>query len=429
MTPRTRKHIRYALVITAMTLLAQYFMIMPVFRGRLQTYLGIGDNRFGLLFSLLSVVGIPGVLFGGVLIDRIGARRGIRLGLLGIGSAMLVLACAGTHYALFALATALAGLFQKPLVVAINIYLGKLFPRHQRRILSLNLASTSVGGMLYPLAAEGLLLLSLHRNTVDFAHVLHVPFLVAGLLLLAGSLVYRKRRVRQSPAATRAPASVCPSWSWRDLMLPRQSWLLALLIAMHGAVDGTLHIWMARFLESESFAGTPLAPGIVLSGFAVAYILSRILLATLPDHIGRHLFLVIPGLAGGSVMILAILSRSYMLTAAGYVLGAFLWSAEFPAFVSTALRRESKRFGAIMAVSGAVSGLAMFLLLNGVGMLTETLGEASMWLIMLIPACGFVLVGLGGACWVRKYGDQNSQHATIGIPQPSIPSKPRRPRP
>jgi cobalt/nickel transport system permease protein len=131
--------------------------------------------------------------------------------------------------------------------------------------------------------------------------------------------------------------------------------VLAGLIGLHGTADTTLNIWMSRFLESRSFHAQPFAPGLVLSGFALSYLLSRAVLATMPDHFGRRAMMVLPGLVGGSIALGGILSRSYVLTAGGYVLGAFCWSAEYPTMVSAILRHDRRRFGAAMAVAGLAS--------------------------------------------------------------------------
>ena len=360
---------------------------------------------------------MAGGLLGGVLVDRWGVRRVIRVSLAGVSFSLLLVGCAGVHFPIFIAAIALAGIFRSPLGIAINKYLGQLFPAQQRRVISLNLASTSMGGILYPLVAEWLLHLSRTSSRVSFAQVLHIPFFVVSIFLAAASFIYRPRHPAAGRIAenTRRNAAKISS-SQRGLILPFQAVALGALIAFHGVFDSTLHIWMARFLESSSFERTLISPGVVLSCYAVSYVLSRILLALLPDKTGRRLLLVLPGLAGGSVMILAILSRNYLLTATGYVLGALLWSAEFPSFVSAALRRERRRFGSLMAVTGIIGGVAAFLMLNAIGLAVQRLGDSAMWLVMLVPASGFVLVGLGGLLWTLKYDDDAAPSETNAVP-------------
>ncbi len=400
---RIRLHVFYAAAITAIALLAGYRGVLPVFRSHLKAYLDIGDAGFGLLFSAGHLPGLVSILLGGQLVDRWGPRRVIRIGLVGLGCAMLVVAFGGQRLWAFMLAVAIAGTFNGPLFIAISAYLGKLFPRNQRQVLSLNLASTSVGGMMFPMVAESLLALAERSGTIHFAHVLHLPFLVVGTLLVGLSFVYRKPRA--ATAAQTAPAGKGRRWQWRDLMLPLRAFWLALFITLHGVSDSILHVWMARFLESASFAAQSIRPGIVLSGYALAYLLARGFLALLPERWGRRGLMVVPGLLGGGILIAGLLSRNYLLTAAGYVVGGLCWSCEFPAIVSTLLRHDRRRFGAAMAMAGMMTAIAMFISMNAMGLLVDRIGESRMWMTMLLPAAGFMLVGIGASIWLRVYGN------------------------
>jgi MFS family permease len=97
------------------------------------------------------------------------------------------------------------------------------------------------------------------------------------------------------------------------------------------------------------------------------------------------------------------LSRHYLLTAGGYILGALCWSLEYPALVSVLLRQVPTRFGAAMAVSGVLSSLGIALAMAGMGRLTAQVGGNRMWQVMLVPAGIFLLVGLGGLAWLWRY--------------------------
>jgi len=395
---RTRRHVLYAAIITLIAVIAGYKGVLPVFRSHLMRYLEIGDDRFGLLFSIGSVTGMCSVLFGGHLIDRWGPRRVIRLCLTGVGCAMLMVGLAGPRFPVFMVAVGVSGMFNQPLFIAISAYLGKLFPNHRRRIISLNMATKSGGGLMFPIAAEALLYVTVRYESVTFAHILHYPFLLVGALLLGGSFVYRKRGKMHKKSAS-GTIRTSRGW-WKDILLPWHSLILVVLVALHGTADSVLCVWMPRFLEGDSFPTVVFAPGLVLSGRALSYILARATLAVLPDRVGSRGFLVIPGLIGGSLLILSILSRCFVLTAAGYVVGAFCWSFEYPAIVSTLMRFERRRFGMAMALSGLISGLCIFLLMNTVGILTMRLGEAQMGMVMLLPASLFLVVGIGGGVWI-----------------------------
>jgi len=180
---RTHRYIMYAAFITGIAVISGYMGILPVFRSYLMRYLGIGDDRFGLLFSIGSITGLSSVLLGGRLIDRWGPRRVIRISMTGIGFSMLTVAFSGQRFLLFAVAVGISGIFSAPMFIAINIYLAKLFPKHKRRIISLNLASTSLGGMMFPIVAEWLLHLSKKYETIRFEDILHLPFILTGAFL------------------------------------------------------------------------------------------------------------------------------------------------------------------------------------------------------------------------------------------------------
>ena len=254
---------------------------------------------------------------------------------------------------------------------------------------------------MFPMAAYGLLRLSTRSPEVTFAQVLHIPFFVAAGLMLSCSLIYRPRTKTDSANHKGRSSGL----SWRSLLLPPRTLLLAVLIALHGLCDSVLHFWMPRFLESKSFDAELIPPEVVLSGFALAYLLSRLALATLPDRVGRRFFLFVPGITGGTIIVLAILSRSYLVTSIGYILAGLIWSAEFPVFVSTVMRHDKQRFGAVMTVSGLFGGVAMFVAMNWMGALMERIGDEHMWKGMLAPAAGFILVGLIGWVWSRLYGE------------------------
>ena len=110
---RQRRHLRYAFVLSALAVLAGYLGVLPIFRSHLKAYLGIGDARFGFLFSIGALPGLVSVLLGGQLVDRWGPRRVIRVGLLGIGSAMLIIALCGARFWAFAAAFGISGILSR----------------------------------------------------------------------------------------------------------------------------------------------------------------------------------------------------------------------------------------------------------------------------------------------------------------------------
>ncbi|MFP4175750.1 MAG: MFS transporter, partial [Candidatus Brocadiia bacterium] len=384
--------------------------MLPVFRDVLQDYLGIGDEIWGFLLSTRTGAGLFTVLIGGVLVDRWGPRRVIRLGLIGVAISLGLLALAGPVWAAVAGALALYGMAVRPLGVAINSYLIRLFPDNRRRVLSLNFAGTSVGSMMFPALAEGLLHVSRQSPSVSFGMVFHLPFGLAAAMIFGASFLYTKRTSLGS-----GQDSDVEGWEWKDLLLPGRLYPIILLMTLHGTADSVLLGWMARVLGSESFAGQPIGPGYVISARAVSYVVSRSILGFVPEDKGRKVLIILPGILGGAALIGGLLSRSYLLTAGGYVLGAFLWSAEYPAMLSIIADEKPGQFGSALSLSQLLSAGAIFLSMNGMGLLVSHLGEPQMWQGLLIPAAAFPVIGISAGfwilfCWKDTNGKERPKH-------------------
>ena len=394
--PRRQRHYRYAVAVSALAILMLYVGILPVFRAHLQDYLKIGDAQFGLLFGMAPLAGGLAVLAGGALLNRLGAVRLIRWSLWGVAAGMLLLAATGSWWPGVLAGVTLCTLAAGPFAIAMNAYLTRLFPQDRRRILALSLAMGSAGGILLPLLAELLLSLSAHWPKISFGLIFHGPFLFGGLALLAAGFRYRGRPLgAPHPARPKTAA-----WDWRHFRLPLPvAWLVGLL-ALHTATDVAIFTWMPRFLDSRGFSSHPLVPGVVLAGMSAAYLVSRSGLALLPETWGRRTLLVLPGLLGGGVFVTGVVTRSFPLTVGGYLLGAFLWSAEYPAMLGAAADRGRQSFGTALALAQVLSGIFTAAFVYALGQWVARQGEERMWLGMAVLGGGFLCVGLGGALWV-----------------------------
>lgn len=387
-----RRRAVYATLIIILMALTNYRSILPIFRDQLQAYLHIHDRLFGVMFSLPQWLSLIPLLLVGWIVTRWGPRRLLTLSLLVTGAGMAYLALCGASWVGLSLALILSTMGFVLLEVSGSTFLVQLYPEQKRRILSLGMAARSGTETLTPMLAEGLMLLVAAAPAVSFASVLHLPFALLAVAFVAGALILR---------ATGSVPSGDARWRWQDMLVSRRSTGLLMLIMLHSAADATLFTWMSRFLGSQAFTEHPLRPGIVLSGFSVAYIVSRLLLARMPEGWGRRALLVLPGLLGGSVFILALLSRNYLLTAAGYVVGGFLWSTEYPTMLGRIAELEGERFGTAMALISVVSAVGFASTMLASGWFVQSMGEPRMWIPMAVFAGGFVLTGLGGAVWVK----------------------------
>jgi len=337
--------------------------------------------------------------------------------LFGAAAGMAMAALAG-QWRLLLVALGFTAMFSWPMYIASQSYLVRLFPFRRRRVLSLSLVVMSTTGLAVPLLAEGLLYLRRTHPAVSFSHILHVPFAVTAGLLLLGTMLYRRSR-SLGAAAGRLPAPGGPG----RRPLGQEALLLVGMMVVHGMCDSSAMMWMPRVLGSSSYAARPLPPGVVTAGFSLAYVLARGLLSVLAEHWGRRVMMIAPGLLGSGVFLAGVLSRSQVATSVCYVLGGFCWSFEYPAVLSILAGDGGpdvhRGFGSALGLVSLGSGLGTFALANAMGLLAKSLGDASLWMILILPAAGFPLVSLGGAIWVRRFGgrEANPPQAPENAPQ------------
>ena len=382
--PRARLGL-YAALTCLLALLSGYHQVLAVFRDVLQEYYGLSVPQLGFTLSVgMLPAGIVSLIAGGQ-IKRWGARPVLRVSLLGLGAG-LALAAAGQLWGLMLIAVALTVSFYNALYVASQAYLAELFPSQRRRLLSLYLAMMSVGGIAFPLWAEFMLSIQESSETVDFSHVLHVPFAVVSGIVLLGALAYHQN----SPSPPRAADdSAASPWQW--VRLPGGSLLLLVVMIILGTCDTAVSLWMPRVLGSESSGSMPfgIKPGHVMALHQLAYVVSRVSLSFIPDRHGRAFLMTAPGLIGGAIFLAGILSGETAAIAFTFVLGALVWSIQLPSVLAALSERTGDRFGWVLSlfmVSMSIGGFAMTNLMGGVG---NALGEARLWTILLIPAVGY----------------------------------------
>ena len=386
--------IRCAAAFLCLLLACRLAGMIPIFREVLLAYLGVDDAAFGMLFSIGSAAGLLAILPGGVIADRKGPVSVIRVGMVGVAIAYVVLACTGASYWGMAAGFALYQCMMRPLGLAGNALLIRLFPNRKRRIISLSNVVISGGDFMFPIVAEGLLFLTHRVPQITFAMVLHLPFALVAVVLLLGGALFR-------PQLSTAGTAIHEPFRLRTVLRFRgRTWALILLCGAHGAADMLIFFWWARFMGSAVFPEQPIPPGFFLSGFAVSYFLARAALAALPEHRWRRRLMVLPGLLGGAVLILGLLSRNYMLTGAAYIVGCFLWSSEMPTFLSRIAEQAEDRFGAALAAQQMTAAGLTAVGMWAMGRLINALPEADMWKAMLVPAAVFPAIGLGGALWL-----------------------------
>jgi hypothetical protein len=313
-------------------------------------------------------------------------------------------------------ATVVIGSSRAALIIALQSYLVARFPRRRRRMISVTLVALSVLSALVPLLAEGLKALAATSNSVPFAAVLHVPFALGVLPMLAGAVLMARHR---EPRVAREDGPGRPAPALRGMFsLPAACLPVIALATLHVACDSAQNAWLPRVLESRAFEATPVPPGVAASLVSVAYVVSRALFSLVPDDRARGVSLVAPGLLGGVVALTAVATGNQLLASAGIVLGAFLWSVEYPAILGELAHMSPHRFAMAQALVMLLAGLAGFGLATMTGWLGTLLGEERLAFVYMGVLAGYPLFGIGAALWIRRGGLDAAVTARRGEPSP-----------
>ncbi|MBD3291375.1 MAG: MFS transporter [Armatimonadia bacterium] len=384
---------RRALAMSAVALLlasvAVYaFVAFPVYAHDAQKYFGISEGRLGLLLSSGAIGSLFSLLLVGPATDRLGARVMLQCCLAGTGLAFLV-AGIGRSLLVFQIGLILAGFFGAAKAVSLPTFLICLYPEFRRRMVTISLISLAVPGIALPIVAERLLVMA-QAGTMEFATVLHGPFLVGGALLLVGQflLSFAGQAGEEDEAA--AEAEDRPEFSLRSV-LTVPALLIILMATLHAGADNAIYGWLPKFLQSE-WETLPIGTGVMLGLYSAAYAVSRLGLAALPEGWGQRAFLVLPGPVGGLLIIAAIWTGGPLMVALAYPLAALFISVEYPTLLAEIRETSPARFSAIYGASIWTTSLLTILNVNLIGQVGQRTGDLRVGLT--IAALGFIAFGV-----------------------------------
>lgn len=379
------------LVLVGITLLlamvAVYaFITFPIFAHRAQQHFGITESYLGFVLSSGAIGSLFSLLLVGPATDRLGPRRMLRLCLLGTGIAFTV-AGLGTSLHAFQAGLVLAGFFGAAKAVAVPTFLVCLYPQLRRRMVTVSLVSLAVPGISYPVLAQWLLG-RVEAGALDFATVLHGPFLVSGIVLMAGQfLLTLSGGAGEESGETAAEHA---GFRLRDV-LTAPALLIILCATLHAGADNAVYGWLPKFLESE-WETLPIGTGVMLGLYSLAYTVSRLGLAALPEGWGQRAFLVAPGPTGGLLLIAAIWMGGPLAIAVIYPIAALVISVQYPALLAEIRETTPARFSAIYGASIWTTSVMTILNVNLIGQLGARTGDLRLGLT--IAALGFIAFGL-----------------------------------
>lgn len=380
-----RRPLALAIALLGLSTLPGWTGAIPVFAPRLQLEFGLSDRQLGTLLSCMSLGGLiafPFILSG---VHTLGTRKVVQTGLAGVGVAFLF--CGLTRGVIpLEVGLVAAGVFGTALLVTTLSLLVGLFPEWKRRMLALTLAVFPLPSIVFPPVAQHLLSVAERGGYGGFRAVFYAPFLVLGAVLIVGGIALSASSVRavQIGLGDKRPVQ------WRRVL----SWstvLIVTLAALHGGPDNTLSAWLPRFMTGR-FAELPIAPGNVMALYALAYVVARLLQATLGEGVGQRLFLTAVGPVGGALMLTAIWRGDAMDVALLYPMAGFIWCLEYPTLLSEVETISAEEFSTIMAVGNLTQIVVSFGLLNLVGWLADT--TKSLQVAVSVPVFGFIAFGL-----------------------------------
>jgi fucose permease len=306
--------------------------------------LQIDEARVGGLVSIFAFVMIPVILTAGFLTDLVGPKVVLLSGC-GLMVASLLLLAQARNYAWALGSVLLLGGGWSLLINVGNVLTIPAFGEPPAFATNLANVFFGLGAFLTPLAVAYLVRLA------------SLPVAIRVLALLPATTALLALAVNFAAVATSAPTEEAGAAGVADLLANPVLWLCGFALFFYGPLEASTAAWATTYLGEQ---GVPeqKASGL-LSGFWLAFMLSRLLTAfTLPA--GREPVLILIGaLVAVAVLSAVVLSRSRQL-AVGLVLAAGLaFGPIFPTIMAILLGRTPEN------LHGRAVGL--FFAIGGVG--------------------------------------------------------------
>jgi MFS family permease len=315
---------------TAIVMLGNYYgydSIGPV-AEQLSRDLHFSDTQIGTLNAIYSLPNIFLVLVGGVLVDRLSARRMVvaTTAVCLVGAAVTAL---GAQFPVMATGRLLFGIGSETLVVAVLVALAQWFDgRYLALLMAMNLSLARLGSYLAdrsPSFASDL-----------YARGWQPPLWLAfafAALSFAGALLYFWLDRREAPRGTLALPPPPDRFDWRHLLSFRSEyWLLvAVCITFYSVIFPFRSTFAIKYLQEAQ--GMSLAAASTLNSYVfLAAVFATPVFGLLLDRTGRNAallaagavllpmsFLVLAVMPGGAGLSTALLGVSFSL------LPAVLW--------------------------------------------------------------------------------------------------------
>ncbi len=342
---------------------------------------GLTDAEYGSLFVPQVTLAALGAMAGGIIVERIGAKRALALGFafMALSQAALAavpFAAAGLVYPIALLGTSLLGLGAGVSAGPLNAYPQVLFPSHSESAVVALHATVGVGLALTPLLAGAALARGLW---------LAVPLLF--LATSAGLLVAVEREDLPEPEPRTGDG--LPARPTGDALLR----LFVGIAFLYGVTESVYGNWAVLFLTEERGLGVA-AAGVALAAFWATLTVGRFAVAAVVLRVPAAPVLpVLAALMAGACLLVP-LATTPRRAALLFALGGLGCSAVFPLALGLAGRRfpahrswvSSATYAALCAGIGVGSLSA--------GLLRSSLDLGAVYRLAALPAAAALALAL-----------------------------------
>jgi len=357
----------------------------------LRDILGLSEAALGWLLSMSLVTGMFGSLLGGWLADR-GLGRLTAIASLALATLSYGLCALAPSYARYLVAAALIGVGNYAVSTVANVAVIRANAGGARRALTWLMLIAAGTGMAAPVAWATVLSL-LSKTALGAPGAVQVAFLVSAIacgltlpVVLAGKL--------HGGGPAPVPAAGSPVRIGGPALV-----MVCVFVGLHTSADNGMYVWLPDF-ASRRFDPSPFPIAWILSGYSGAYLVGRLVLTTLPERVDDLALLGAAAAVGAVLCVLAFRSGSQYALASLYVVAGLSLSVDYPSILAHIGRQFPHAAGRVVAIGGAVSGGASFLVPPLMGYLGDAAG--TMVAGMMLPPILLATLSLSALLW-RAY--------------------------
>ncbi len=185
--------------------------------------------------------------------------------------------------------------------------------------------------------------------------------------------------------------------------------MVCIFVALHTGADNALYVWAPDF-ATRRFDPSPFPVAWIISAFSGAYLVGRLVLVSLPERIGDLTLLGIASGLGAVLSLFAFQSESQYVLTLLYTLAGVAMSIDYPSIMAHIGRQFPHSTGRVMALAGAVSGGAGFLVPPAMGYIGEMTGN--MVAGMMLPVAMLATLSAAAFVWRWRVRAHSSASAT-----------------